>query len=63
LDVYQRVFLVTCDDRMSGSLTVVDVDEPRSTLASDTELILLINVFDVVRNQYRDGFTLTYCIK
>jgi hypothetical protein len=48
---------------MSGSLTVVDVDEPRSTLASDTELILLINVFDVVRNQYRDGFTLTYCVK
>jgi hypothetical protein len=63
LDVYQRVFLVTSDDRMSGSLTVVDVDEPRSTLASDTELILLINVFDVVRNQYRDGFTLTYCVK
>jgi hypothetical protein len=58
LDVYQSVFLVTCDDRMSGTFLVVDVKETCSAFPCDTELIFFIKVFDVVRNHYRGSFTL-----
>ena len=60
LDVYQRVFLVTRNYLMRSSNCIVDTDESRSTLTSDSELILGVDVLDVVR--YRNTYTFVFVL-